>query len=406
MGTKIISLPLAESVQSDAYIPISQDISGNNRNTYRITAQQLASFIGSTTSSGTVNNVEIESSDSSLSVTGSPITTKGVIDIKLNFVTLDKIIGSGATNGQVLTFDYINNKWKPQDSAVTGVTADSVQIGTILWFAASSVPLGYLECNGTSKPISEYTELFEVLGTTYGSLINGGTEFILPDLRGEFIRGWDHQKGTDSGRIFGSSQLDDLKSHTHSYSTKLGTAPQDGDATQCWIGDASGTTGATGGTETRPKNVALLPCIKALKTVQGTSSILNFIEKPSDPTDEQVLTYNNSSHSWIASDFSGVKSSDFTGNNQALSANGYQVFPGGLIMQWGYTGTISNNSSGNISYKTTFPNSVASVTITPVGGIYGGGQGVNSATNVTKSGFTICNGLDNDMPFYWTAIGW
>jgi microcystin-dependent protein len=398
MGTKIISLPSADSVQSDAYIPVSQDITGNNRTTYKITAQQLASFIGSTTSSGTVNRVEVQSSDSSLSVTGSPITTKGVIDVKLNGVTLDKIASGGATNGQVLTYDYINHQWKPIDSAVTGVTADSVQIGTVLWFAASSAPLGYLECDGSSKSISIYNELFAVLGTTYGNLVNGGTEFILPDLRGEFIRGWDHNKGVDSGRTFGSTQSDDFKSHTHTFNSYGGQATA-GTGGNGWYANATRTTDATGGTETRPKNIALLPCIKALKTVQGTTSVLNFIEKPTNPKNGQLLSYNETTNLWQA-----ISANDFS--NKSLAENGYQVFPGGLIIQWGSTGTISNNSASNVSFPKTFPNSVASVTVTPAGGVYGGGQGVNSAANVSTSGFTICNGLDNNMPFYWTAIGW
>jgi microcystin-dependent protein len=258
MGTKIINLPPADSVTSEAYIPISQDITGNNRNTYKITAQQLAAYIGQTNSTGTVNRVEMSSSDSSLVVSGSPIITKGVIDIKLNTVTLDKLASGGATDGQVLTYDYVNHVWKPIDSVNTGVTADSVQIGTILWFAASSTPTGYLACSGQSVKKSDYTELWFTIGALYGSV--NSNEFTIPDLRDELVKGW------KTPRAFGSEET-------------------------LTVGTGSSTV----------KNLALLPCIKALKTVQTTANVLNYIPKPSNPTDGKILTYQDSTHTWVAS---------------------------------------------------------------------------------------------------------
>jgi hypothetical protein len=340
MGTKIIQLPPTNEVLGDGYIPISQDPTGSNRVTYKVTAQQIATYIGATTSSGTVNNVAVECTDGSLAVAGSPITTRGIINVSVNSITLDKINSGGATNGQVLTYDGIVNQWKPIDSSNTGVTADSVQIGTVLWFAASSAPLGYLECNGSSKKISDYPELAVVLGTTYGNLINGGTEFILPDLRGEFIRGWSHGKaGVDTGRIFGSWQKGTIVGHDNTPSNYgvVGVVYTGGDVVQTISLPAVGlddyniadypniqlgsilATGATtslpqfasnagsSGT-TRPRNVALLPCIKAIKTVTATSTLLNFIEKPSGPLNNDVLYYNQSTSTWLATSFNAVQS--------------------------------------------------------------------------------------------------
>jgi microcystin-dependent protein len=113
---------------------------------------------------------------------------------------------------------------------------------------SATVPSGWLECNGQST--SGYTALASVVGAT------------VPDLRGEFIRGWDHGKGTDSGRTLLSSQADELKSHTHSITTRTSLAPQSGSDTPCWARDSAGTTGATGGSETRPRNIALMYIIK------------------------------------------------------------------------------------------------------------------------------------------------
>lgn len=89
----------------------------------------------------------------------------------------------------------------------------------------------------------------------------------VPDLRGEFIRGWAHDRTgiADVGRSFGSWQMDDFKSHTHYTWSKLGTYSGtdgwDGVGGVSW-GLSTYKTGATGGSETRPRNIALLPCIK------------------------------------------------------------------------------------------------------------------------------------------------
>lgn len=138
--------------------------------------------------------------------------------------------------------------------------------GGVMMFAVSGVPTGWLECDGSVLPINNYTNLYNVIGQNYKTLntFNVLSGFQIPDLRGEFVRGWDHGKGVDNGRDLGSKQGDMLKSHTHEYLGKVnGNFPFD-----AWNGyDGTGmvdqTTSATGGTETRPRNVALVYCIKA-----------------------------------------------------------------------------------------------------------------------------------------------
>lgn len=138
------------------------------------------------------------------------------------------------------------------------VSAGTSPAGSVSFFARNSAPTGYLKANGAAISRTTYATLFTAIGTTFG-VGDGSTTFNLPDLRGEFLRGWDDSRGVDSGRTFGSSQTDDLKSHTHTTlanSGQLGT----GGGTN-YLGQLS-ITGATGGTETRPRNVALLACIK------------------------------------------------------------------------------------------------------------------------------------------------
>lgn len=94
------------------------------------------------------------------------------------------------------------------------------------------------------------------------------TTFRIPDLRGEFIRGWDDSRGLDSGRNPGQVQLDTLKDHTHTYALLNGGLRNDG--TQALTVNTAYSNVATsgvsspngGGAETRPRNIPLLACIK------------------------------------------------------------------------------------------------------------------------------------------------
>lgn len=146
--------------------------------------------------------------------------------------------------------------------------AAGVPTGAVMPFGQGTVPAGWLECNGAAVSRTTYASLFAAIGTTYGTG-DGSTTFNLPDLRGEFVRGWDNGRGVDSGRARGSSQSDEFKSHTHRLPTETG-GTQDRvsmvwslNADEGISTDPNDVSGATGGAETRPRNVALMYCIKA-----------------------------------------------------------------------------------------------------------------------------------------------
>ena len=93
-------------------------------------------------------------------------------------------------------------------------TAAIVPTGSVHVMATTTVPTGYLECDGSAISRTTYSDLFATIGTTWGAG-DGSSTFNVPDLRGEFIRGWDNSRGVDGSRNFASSQSDDNKSHNH-----------------------------------------------------------------------------------------------------------------------------------------------------------------------------------------------
>lgn len=109
--------------------------------------------------------------------------------------------------------------------------------GAVMHFARTTAPSGWLKCNGAAISRTAYAGLFAAIGTTFGAG-DGFTTFNLPDLRGEFIRGWDDGRGVDGGRAMGSRQDGAIQSHTHTGSsadagnhTHTGTAASGGEHT-------------------------------------------------------------------------------------------------------------------------------------------------------------------------------
>ncbi|AKZ27958.1 hypothetical protein ACH51_07285 [Ralstonia solanacearum] len=143
--------------------------------------------------------------------------------------------------------------------------------GKVAFFAQSTAPNGWLKANGAAVNRTTYAALYAEIGTTFGAG-DGANTFNLPDLRGEFPRGWDDGRGVDKSRAFGSVQLDAFQDHAHTYIRPLMIVDTDrGSASSLYSIDDQETavTGAvaTGAgyrtaTETRPRNVALLACIK------------------------------------------------------------------------------------------------------------------------------------------------
>lgn len=150
-----------------------------------------------------------------------------------------------------------------------GVTsnASGIKAGTVAYFAASTAPVGWVKANGAAVSRATYAALFLAIGTTYG-VGDGSTTFNLPDLRGEFMRGLDDGRGVDSGRALGSVQAEGYKAHAHGNGAEVVRFVGTGGNLLISAGGsfiyytAGGSTMSNGDAETRPRNVALLACIK------------------------------------------------------------------------------------------------------------------------------------------------
>ena len=126
-----------------------------------------------------------------------------------------------------------------------------VPSGAVFCIAVASVPSGYLECNGQSVSRTTFAALFAVIGTQYGSA--SGSTFNVPDLRGEFIRGFDNGRGVDSGRSIASPQSDQNDSHNHSVSITTNTASLTGTVTR--IAETFASSGQTTGVFTKTSSI-------------------------------------------------------------------------------------------------------------------------------------------------------
>jgi len=161
--------------------------------------------------------------------------------------------------------------------ANTAAANASLPLGAVIPFAGATAPAGWLKANGDTLPngsgtvqgiTADFSALYAIVGATYGAAGR------LPDLRGEFVRGWDDGRGVDAGRVRGLPQTDLIKQHYHN--TVAGDNGGNNDNTNSQAqtdpsdfsqsGFNTRSTGWDGanylGGETRPRNIALLYCIK------------------------------------------------------------------------------------------------------------------------------------------------
>lgn len=173
---------------------------------------------------------------------------------------------------------------------------EGVPTGSVFCLAVNTVPTGYVKCNGASySRTGTYAALFAVIGTTYGAA--DSSHFNVPDLRGEFVRGFDDSRGVDNNRQVGTSQGGENAQHNHAASSSVSESSHTHNMRGLDLGGGSGsvaitlgsgqsyqigygnsisskssgsattgisvsTTTSNQGSEARPRNIAMLYIIK------------------------------------------------------------------------------------------------------------------------------------------------
>jgi len=178
----------------------------------------------------------------------------------------------------------INNEIANVNQRIDEINA--VPSGAIFAIPTINILSGYLECDGAEISRSTYSDLFDIIGTNFG-VGDGSTTFNIPDLRGEFIRGFDNGRGVDSGRVFASTQTDTLQNITGTLGMSYSAIRGEEGKTGVFIGssnangntisapsfpsgqphgtlnfDASNSPGARTSSETRPRNITMKYVIK------------------------------------------------------------------------------------------------------------------------------------------------
>lgn len=89
----------------------------------------------------------------------------------------------------------------------------------------TTAPLVYLKANGAAVSRITHATVFAAIGTTFGA---GDDSTIpnLPDVRSEFIHGWDDSRGVDGGSVLGSNQASQNLLQRHSQHRERSQPPE------------------------------------------------------------------------------------------------------------------------------------------------------------------------------------
>ncbi|ENQ9728268.1 phage tail-collar fiber domain-containing protein [Yersinia enterocolitica] len=167
-------------------------------------------------------------------------------------------------------------QWREWIDIVTSRSQALTPIGIPLPYPGTTPPAGYLKCNGAAF----YPYRYPTLATLYPT-------HKLPDLRGEFIRGFDDGRGIDTNRTLLSAQTDALQNITggiNGVSESMGSAPESNfsgafgkspaigndntphhtDITHCGSFDFDASRVVRTATETRPRNISFCYILRAI----------------------------------------------------------------------------------------------------------------------------------------------
>ncbi|QDH64111.1 phage tail protein [Pseudomonas azotoformans] len=332
-------------------------------------------------------------------------------------VTVDKfgrvLAGTAPTT---LAGHGITDTYTKDEIAAMIAQASALPVGSMIGFPVNKVAPGFLELDGSVKSAAAYPDLATFLGGAFNKGDEGAGNFRLPESRAEFLRGWDHGRGVDVGRGIGSLQAEALKT------TPLnpGYSVVTGGATTANVSVGGGQFASRpvtelsvgSGSETRPRNLAVMWCIKAWNAPinQGNIDIAALAALAAQATENNQGTAKVATQSQVdlgVDDATIVTPKKLrAGFRVSLGVNGYICFPswmGGLVWQWGNKAFTSGVSS---PFAMPFP--VESLIAWAVPNSIVGGSPSTVAANVqslTTNAMILSWTAGGTYNFFWFALG-
>ncbi|UVM37697.1 phage tail protein [Pseudomonas sp. B21-017] len=310
-------------------------------------------------------------------------------------------------------------------------SASMLPVGAIVAFPGDTPPMGFLELDNSVKSAALYPDLSAYLAGKYNKGDEGAGNFRLPDGRGEFLRGWDHGRGVDGGRTIGSYQVDTLQNITGTFDGYLDITTAGGAFTLSNMSTSSTPLNQKGAyhgvyfdaskvartsAETRPRNLAVMWCIKAWNAPinQGNIDIAALAALAQQATEINQGTAKIAMQPFVDA---GVDDATIVtpkklrfGFSISLGTNGYIALPswlGSFIFQWGTSASIASGAGVSVSLPIAFPNAIlnAFVSANAVSGIgtaFCGGVNATSKTAISIYHYSAGGGAAN---YRWLAVG-
>ena len=298
------------------------------------------------------------------------------------------------------------------------VSAIAMPTGAVIHFAANAAPAGYLKANGALVSRSTYADLW-AFAQASGMLVtdaawlagasgsfssgNGSSTVRLPDLRGEFIRGWADGRSVDTGRAIGSLQSSQNLSHSHTASQTShshGITVASGGAHSHTASDSghshsAGTDSQGGHTHTNSTNTAGAH-------THGTSSTTdsNGAHTHTGAAHQHNFNVRGTSIATGSGAVANIINFDTPANtskftelegNRATTSNGAHTHTVTLSSDGGHTHTITQGTAGAHTHTITVGSGAASITVNTTNSAHShtaSSDSVSPAITVASSGDT------------------
>ncbi|MFJ2389886.1 phage tail-collar fiber domain-containing protein [Pseudomonas koreensis] len=299
--------------------------------------------------------------------------------------------------------------------------ASALPVGSIVAFPVDAPPPGFLELDNSVKSSATYPDLSAYLGGKFNKGDEGVGNFRLPEARGEFLRGWDHGRGVDAGRGLGSWQADDNKSHIHGTTYDvIADIFMAGDVRRNYLQQYNNTddvvTKASGGVEARPRNIAVMWCIKAWNAPVNQGNIdvgaLAALAQQATELNQGTAKVATQTQTDVGTEDSAVitpKKLRF-GFSMSLAGNGFITLPswlGGFILQWGLTPLINSGAGAVVPLPIPFPNAIlnAFVSVNGLSSFTSALCGTVSTTSKSSISVYHYSGGGGSANYRWLALG-